>query len=72
MDRNEHLQWCKERAMEYIKADDVPQGIASFTSDMRKHTETANHPALTLGMQLIMNNLLNTVAKAEKFIMGFN
>lgn len=72
MDRSEHLQWCKDRAMEYINTGDVTNGIASFTSDMSKHEDTASHSALDLMATMMFSGMLNTVADAEKFILGFN
>jgi len=70
--RDEHLQWCKDRAIEYIDAGDLDQAFASFNSDMRKHSETDNHSALELGFMLLFNNHLDTTAKMRKWILGFN
>lgn len=72
MDRTEHLQWCKDRALEYAKTGDTQQTFASFSSDMRKHPETANHPALELGVGLCLGGYLNTTIEMEKWINGFN
>jgi len=72
MDRAEHLQWCKDRALEYIKTGDPNGAFASFSSDMSKHSETANHSALKLGSMLFFGGHLNTVSKMEKWIEGFN
>jgi len=72
MNRREHLQWCKDRAMEYVNDNNITDGIASFMSDMGKHPETEGHSALPLGMMLMMNGSLNTKTEAEKFIQGFN
>ena len=68
----EHLQWCKDRALAYLKDDDVNQAYTSFTSDMRKHLETAMHPALTLGNQMFFSGCLNTTAQMKEWIEGFN
>jgi len=72
MDRSEHLQWCKDRAMEYVGMNDVNQAFASFYSDMKKHPETASHSALELGTMLMLSGNLNSSAKMEKWIIGFN
>ena len=72
MGRTEHLQWCKERALEYVKAGDTQQAFASFSSDMSKHPDTANHPALQLGSALFFGGHLNSTAEMEKWIEGFN
>jgi hypothetical protein len=71
--REEHLAWCKERAlreMEYYH--DPKQGFASMASDMGKHPETENHAAIKLGMMLLMSGHLSTEREMKKFIEGFN
>jgi len=72
MTAKEHLAWAKARAIEYLDNDDVQSAWGSFLSDMRKHRETADHPALMLGMGLMINGDLNTVAAMRDFIEGFN
>lgn len=70
--RAEHLAWCKQRALEYIKGGDANNAWASMASDMRKHPETANHIALELGMMLLMTGNLDAPHKMREFIEGFN
>lgn len=72
MNRTEHLEWCKKRAIEYVDSGDIGQAYASFMSDMTKHTETRDHAALTLGMELMISGQLNTNNSMRKFINGFN
>jgi hypothetical protein len=72
MNRNEHLAWCKERALGYCDAGDVNQAWASFVSDMRKHEETANHDGLMLGAQLLFGGFHDRPAEMRRFIEGFN
>jgi len=72
MTRAEHLEWCKERALEYVRQGDINQAFASIGSDLRKHTETENHLGIELGFQLLMAGHLNTTEKMRKFIEGFN
>jgi hypothetical protein len=38
--RDEHLEWCKERAREYLDRGDLANAVASMGSDMDKHPET--------------------------------
>jgi hypothetical protein len=38
--REEHLEWCKERAREYLDRGDLANAVASMGSDMDKHPET--------------------------------
>ncbi len=70
--RAEHLTWCKQRALAYCDLGDVNQAFASMGSDLRKHPETANHPALTLGLSLLISGKLNSPDEMRKFIKGFN
>ena len=72
MNRSEHLQWCKDRALEYVQAGDASQAMASMASDLSKHDETKDHPAISLGMMMMMGGKMNTPQDAEKFINGFN
>lgn len=72
MTRQEHLDWCKQRALEYVEAGDVNQAFASMGSDLGKHDETKNHAAIELGMMLLMGGHLNSQEKMRKFIQGFN
>jgi len=72
MTRAEHLQWCKDRAIEYIQGGDISQGITSMMSDMRKHQETTSESCMTLCMMMLKSGQLTTQQEAEKFINGFN
>jgi hypothetical protein len=38
--REEHLEWCKERAREYLDRGDLANAVASMGSDMDNHPET--------------------------------
>jgi hypothetical protein len=40
MTREEHLQWAKDRAIEYVDRGDIVGAFASFTSNCKKHDET--------------------------------
>ncbi len=72
MNRSEHLQWCKDRAIEYCDNGDPQQAYQSMTSDLGKHPETEGHSAITLGMRLLMGGQLETSDQMRKFINGFN
>lgn len=72
MERQEHLQWCKDRALEYVDQNDPSQAIASMLSDLRKHEDTANHSAIELTGMLLLNGQLNTPDKVRRHIEGFN
>lgn len=72
MNREEHLQWCKDRSLEYVKNGDLTNAYASMASDLRKHPETEMHSGIALGMNLLMAGHLDTTDKMEKYINGFN
>lgn len=70
--RDEHLAWCKKRALEYVDQGDVRQAWASMTSDLQKHPETADHSAIQLGMMLFLGGNLTSPREMRDFIEGFN
>ena len=71
-ERSKHLEWCKQRANEYVERNDMAQAFASFTSDMSKHPETANHIALPLGMMMMLGGQLVSQREMRDWINGFN
>ncbi len=72
MNRKEHLDWCKERALEYISDGDHDQAWPSMMSDLSKHKETRDHSAIELGMMLLLGGHLSTPEEIKKFILGLN
>lgn len=70
--RSEHLQWCKDRAMEYVNAGDLKNAFASFQSDMTNHPETQNHVALELGTILLVSGNLSSNQQMTEWILGTN
>jgi len=72
MTRQEHLDWCKQRAIEYVDRGDMKNAFASMMSDIRKHKETSNHPAINVGMLMLMSGKLSNAEDMRKFINGFN
>ena len=72
MNRQEHLEWCKKRALDYVDMGDISQAFASMLSDLRKHPETENHPAMKMGAQMMFTGLLTTPKEMREFINGFN
>ena len=71
MTRQEHMAWCKARALEYFP-DDPDQAIASMLSDLGKHEETKDHAAIRLTMMLLINGHLSTPNQVRRHIEGFN
>ena len=72
MDRQEHLEWCKKRALEFVDMGDLTQAFGSLLSDLRKHPETEDHPAMKLGAQMMFGGLLGTAEEMRDFINGFD
>jgi hypothetical protein len=70
--RAEHLQWCKDRANEYVERGELEYAFNSMVSDLGKHDDTRGHPAIQLGVMLFMGGHLNTPGEMKKFIDGFN
>ena len=70
--RSDHLEFCKERAIEYVDNGDLTNAFSSFMSDMGKHPETSNHLALEMGMTLLLSGNLDTPKQMEDWIKGFN
>ena len=73
VDRAEHLEFCKRRALEYLPGDPA-QAMASMTSDLGAHEGTRGHVMTTcvLMMQLYMSGNLERPEEMAKFIRGFN
>lgn len=71
MDRQQHLDWCKKRAHEYLARGDVQNAVTSMLSDLNKHPETElKSPTLSmLGMLAIQSG---SSTEARRFIDGFN
>ncbi len=72
--RQEHLEWCKQRALEYVDAGDLQGAFASFASDTSKHPETADvkQTVLNLGAMSLFGGLLDTPQKMREHILGYN
>ena len=72
MTRQEHLDWCKKRALEYVDRGKLQDAYASMASDLRKHPETEEHAGISLGLMMMMGGHLSTADKMRTFIAGFN
>jgi hypothetical protein len=70
--RDEHLAWCKTRALEYVAAGDLQQAVASMASDLKTHPDTDN-PALNgLAMIGIMYVGDGDKAAVQRWANGFD
>jgi len=72
MTRQEHLDWCKRRALEYVERGELSEAVTSMCSDLTKHDETANHKGIDIAMGLLLAGSLRTKPEVDKFIKGFN
>lgn len=62
----------QQRALEYVEDGNLLSAMASLVSDMSKHEETREHPALELMVMLKMSGHLRTADEVRRFIEGFN
>jgi hypothetical protein len=68
--RDEHLAWCKQRALEYLDRGDVLNAMTSMLSDLSKHQETKlSNPYLTMMAMFIARD--HDIEGAQRFIEGF-
>jgi hypothetical protein len=72
MNRNEHLDWCKKRAIAYIDAGDLNGAFTSMISDLGKHSETASHAGIELGAGMLFSGIMLTEDLMRKYIEDFN
>lgn len=72
MNREEHLEWCKKRALEYIDRGDIANGITSMMSDLNKHEGTAIKPGGIISALGLNAAISNDITEARRFIEGFN
>ena len=70
--REEHLEYCKQSALEYVDIGDLRNALVSLGCDLNKHPETAGHIAIELGTALMTSGQLNTPEEMRNFINGFN
>jgi hypothetical protein len=72
MTRQEHMEWCKKRALKYVEMDDLNNALISMMSDLTKHEETKNHLGIQLTTMLMFRGMLKTKQEIINHIMGFN
>ena len=68
--REEHLEWCKERAHEYLPAD-PRQAVMSFNSDVAAHPETNTLANKQMCMSMILSKDIDNPEVVRRFIDGF-
>lgn len=71
MERQEHLDWCKQRALEYLDAGDLVNAVASMMSDLSHRPDTdCNNPTLVMFAGMAVTN--GDADGVRRFIEGFN
>jgi hypothetical protein len=73
MPRDEHLEWAKKRALEYVDAGDPRQGFTSMLSDMGKHPELENHVGNTIGVGFMcLPGWIDNPYEVRRWIVGYH
>jgi hypothetical protein len=73
MTREEHLEWAKKRALEYLDVGDSRQAFTSMMSDLRKHPELENHVGGQIGVGFMMlSGWIDNPVEVRRWIVGFN
>ncbi len=69
MTRNEHLAWCKQRALAYLPGDPM-NAMTSMLSDLSKHPDLEHH----MGLQIapMFYGAHKDPREVRKWIEGFN
>jgi hypothetical protein len=68
--RDEHLEWCKQRAREYLAQGRCADAIASMMSDLSKHEDFKDIGAKLAPMGLFYA-MQNDLEDARRFVEGF-
>lgn len=69
MTRDEHLAWCKKRALEYLDRGDLLNAVTSMGSDLQKHPELRCNAFLLMAGALDAQN--GDVPAVRRWIEGF-
>lgn len=70
--RDEHIEVCKKRALEYLDAGDLTNAFTSMLSDVRKHPECENHPGLMIGTGfMLLPGWIQNPQEIRRWIVGF-
>jgi len=69
--KEEHLDRCKKRALEYVDKGDLQRAFASMISDLSAHPEISDHIAIGLGVAIMRSGGLFDANSMRKFIEDF-
>lgn len=67
--RQEHLEWCKARALQYLDSGDHVNAVNSMISDLGKHEETRT--SAVTGAMLLHEISMPDKDSVRRFIEGF-
>lgn len=70
MTYDEHLAWCKQRALQYLDEHNVRDAICSMMSDLNKHEETKKQSQSILALGILIATQ-NDEIEARRWIEGF-
>ena len=70
--REEHLAWCKSRAIEILDAGDIKGAVASMVSDLGKWEQPLYDQALLDFLTMDAIFFCKTPAQVKHWIEGFN
>ena len=71
--RDEHLELCKKRALEYLDRGDPTEAFTSMLSDLRKHPELENHAGIRIGVGFMMlPGWITNPVEVRRWIVGFH
>lgn len=72
MTREEHLDWCKERAHKYLARGDLRNAVTSMMSNLTKHDETASLVRGEMGILGLAALMSNEADFVRRYIDGFH
>jgi hypothetical protein len=72
MTYDEHIAWCKKRALEYLERGNVQEAFTSMLSDLSKHPETKIHVGSEIGVgMMLIPGWINNPVEVRRWIEGF-
>ena len=69
--REDHIRWCKDRALEYVKLGDLDNAIASMQSDLTKHPETNTPEVIKRALDIELIYAISRHRRVVTWIHGF-
>jgi hypothetical protein len=72
--RAQHLEFCKQRALEYVERGELLNAVTSMMSDLKKHpdTEDTGTALSMLGLMAAQQAQAGDREAVVRYIKGFN